>query len=134
METDPNTRLNLRLFRAELLTFIEGFPFKGFYYPVRFDFNKSKIITREEQCTKLRKCVSISTFISTHWTLRPHLYTYTVTYFSYLEGPQSSFQRLIMNMNFKDISKTLPNVKEIINVKSRFGQFKRYIDQGKKYI
>ena len=34
-------------------------------------------------------------------------------------------------MNFKDISKTLPNVREIINVQSRFGQFKRYIDQGK---
>ena len=39
-ETDPNTRLNLRLFRAELLTFIEGFPFKGFYFPVRFQLYK----------------------------------------------------------------------------------------------
>ena len=35
MTTDPNIRLNLEFLRAELLTFIEGFPFKGFYYPVR---------------------------------------------------------------------------------------------------
>ena len=34
---DPDIRLNLELFKAELQTFIEGFSFKGFYFPIRFD-------------------------------------------------------------------------------------------------
>ena len=35
LTTDPTIRLNLQFLKAELLTFIEGFPFKGFYYTVR---------------------------------------------------------------------------------------------------
>ena len=44
---DPKIQLNLQFLRTELLTFIEGYPFKGFYYPVRFEFNKSTIILRK---------------------------------------------------------------------------------------
>ena len=40
MTTNPNVRLNLELLRAELLTFIEGYPFKGFYYPIRLVWSK----------------------------------------------------------------------------------------------
>jgi uncharacterized protein (DUF885 family) len=29
-------RLNLSLFKAEVSTFINGFPFKGFYFPINF--------------------------------------------------------------------------------------------------
>ena len=50
--------------------------------------------------------------------------------FSYLDGPQSSFEKLVKNMNFQNLPKTLPSVKKIIHVQSRFRQFKRYIDQG----
>ena len=40
------------------------------------------------------------------------------------QAPSSSFESLIKEMNFKGEPKTLRNVK------SRFKQFKRYIDQG----
>ena len=36
-------------------------------------------------------------------------------------------------MNFQNLPKTLPSVKKIIHVQSRFRQFKRYIDQGKEH-
>ena len=34
--TDEVTLLNLEFLRLELLTFIEGFPYKGFYFPVSY--------------------------------------------------------------------------------------------------
>ena len=43
------------------------------------------------------------------------------------QAPSSSFESLIKEMNFKGDPKTLRNVK------SRFKQFKRYIDQGENY-
>jgi len=33
---DPGTKLNLRFFIAELETFINGYPYRGFYYPMNF--------------------------------------------------------------------------------------------------
>lgn len=35
-KTDPEVNLNLRFFIAELDTFISGYPFKGFYYPMSY--------------------------------------------------------------------------------------------------
>ena len=50
-ETDQKeVLLNLKLFREELLTFINGYPFKGFYFPVRFlsyeDFTEHNLMVQ----------------------------------------------------------------------------------------
>lgn len=34
--TDATDRLNLEFFTGELKTFIDGFPFHGFYFPVSY--------------------------------------------------------------------------------------------------
>ena len=44
MTKDPDIRLNLELLKAELQTFIEGFPFKGFYFPIKYDLKGMKVV------------------------------------------------------------------------------------------
>ena len=51
--TDPDIRLNLELLKAELQTFIEGFPFKGFYFPIKYDLKGIKHRT---------ECIYVNTF------------------------------------------------------------------------
>ena len=40
---DESSLLNLEFLEAELQTFIDGFPFKGFYFPIRFEINIKEV-------------------------------------------------------------------------------------------
>ena len=40
---DEQVLLNLQFLKKELETFVGGFDFKGFYFPVKYEFNSSTL-------------------------------------------------------------------------------------------
>ena len=74
---DEQVLLNLQFLKKELETFVDGFDFKGFYFPVKYGFN---CLTLDFSSFKIKY------------------------YFSYLEGVQVDFQKLASWTTFESLS------------------------------
>ena len=75
--TDEVTLLNLEFLRLELLTFIDGFPFKGFYFPVSYlegaqvDFQKliewTTFESSKDYVDLISRYIHFNTYITEGW-------------------------------------------------------------------
>ena len=75
--TDEDTLLNLEFLRLELLTFIDGFPFKGFYFPVSYlegaqvDFQKliewTTFESSKDFADLISRYIQFNTYITEGW-------------------------------------------------------------------